>query len=300
MFTATQLLTTVKMNLKNMKTGQKWGLIFSVIIGLLLILTSLSYMRVNQLALDIDGIANDRYPKIVLAHTIRDELGEITRNMRSILLTTDALALKKEYASIEESNRIIGKSLETLNQTVNSARGRELLHATVNAREEFLIMTSSFLSLVREDKKELAQELLLNQLWPVQRDLTDDVNKLFKFQSGRMTAMAEETARQVASTRLLITIMILALTICTVSALLAYFSSRNFKHPFEDAAMLTPDAADDDLKHMPTPEVHYDHGEKTATGMLVYLDEYKKKKAAQTGQQTQENRFSAAGAKTDE
>ncbi|PXX37947.1 methyl-accepting chemotaxis protein [Undibacterium pigrum] len=233
------------MNIKNMKIAQKLGLSFTVVICLLLVLTGLSFVRVTQLSTDIDIMSNDRYPKIVQAQTIKDELNEVARNMRNILLMTDASALEKEYANIEERTGIISKSMATLDKSIGTTKGRELLQAAINAREKFNPLRAGFLALTQDGKKEQALDLLYAQVRPAQREFMAALEKLIEFQSSLMAATAEETEQLASSTKAMI--LILAVVASVISILLAYFSSRSITRPLEEAVMLARKVADGDL-----------------------------------------------------
>ncbi|MFZ6642824.1 methyl-accepting chemotaxis protein [Undibacterium sp. TC4M20W] len=228
-----------------MKIAHKLGLSFSVIIGLLLVLAGLSFVRVTQLSTDIDMMSNDRYPKIVLAQTIKDELNEVARNMRNILLMTDASALEKEYANIDESTGIINKSINSLDKGIRTSKGRELLLVSITAKEKFTPLLNSFLTLTRKGEKDHALELLYTQARPAQREFMDSMEKLIEFQSALMAATAEETEQQASSTRLMI--LALATVASIISILLAYFSSRSITRPLGEAVVIARKVADGDL-----------------------------------------------------
>ncbi|MFD2271312.1 MCP four helix bundle domain-containing protein [Undibacterium arcticum] len=85
-------------------------------------LATIAYTRVGGLSEDIRLMNADRYPKTVLAHKIKDELNETARNMRNILLMTDADEIKKELANIDEASRIITESIDKLDKSITTLK----------------------------------------------------------------------------------------------------------------------------------------------------------------------------------
>ena len=249
------------MNIKNMKIAHKLGLSFTLVIALLLVIAGLSFFSVTKLSTDINMMSNDRYPKVVQAHIIKDELNEVARNMRNILLMTDASALEKEYANIDESTGIISKTFAALDKGISPGKSRELLQIAMNAREKFLPLRNNFLSLAHEGKKEQALELLLSQVRPAQREFMGSLEKLIEFQSSLMAATAEETEQQASNTRLMI--LILAAVASIISIILAYFSSRSITRPLGEAVAIARKVADGDLSS------HIVVNSKDETGQLL-------------------------------
>jgi methyl-accepting chemotaxis protein len=148
------------MNYRNMKIGKKLALSFGLIIALLLVLAAFASSRVNVLSREISLTNDDRYPKTVLAQTIKNELNETARNMRNILLMSDAGAIAQEYQNIEESSKRIGESIAKLEQTVSSAQGRTQMAALLQDRQKFLAARGAFLALAKDGKKEQATDYL--------------------------------------------------------------------------------------------------------------------------------------------
>ena len=182
------------MSIKNLKIGQKLMFSFATVIALMLALSTLSYTRIVDLADDITLTNSDRYPKVVLAHTIKDKLNETARNMRNILLMTDAEVIKKEFANIDESGRIITEALAKLDKSVTSVKGREMLKSLTEARERFVTQRTAFLPIAREGKKEEAITLLMGGVRTTQLAYFVELDKLIAYQEELMVASGKESA----------------------------------------------------------------------------------------------------------
>ena len=233
------------MNFKNLKIGQKLAFSFSVVIALMLLLATLAYIRVNGLASGIELLNKDRYPKIVLVHTIKDELNEIARNMRNILLMSDAETLKKEYANIDEKSQMIGVNIDKLSKVITSEKEQEILKLVVAARIKFIALRTTFLNLAKDGKKDEAVALLYSEVRPSQLAYFDVLDKLIEFQQNLMENSGVEAEAQASQTRMII--FLLSITAAVISVLLGLYATRSITRPLTEAVIIARKVADGDL-----------------------------------------------------
>ncbi|MFZ6800885.1 methyl-accepting chemotaxis protein [Undibacterium sp. Di24W] len=233
------------MNIKNLKIGQKLGLSFVAIITLLLVISMVSLMGVNHFVDDLNLINKDRYPKIQLAHTIKDELNETARNLRNLLLLKDPEILKGEYANIEESSKVISASLDKLDTMITSEKGRENLKNLTAVRGNFLQARNRFLALTKEGKNEEALALLISEVRPVQLKYFEVLDQLIAYQQQLM-AEAEGASEAYATSQRRTMIGVSALAI-VLSMLFAVLITRAITRPLHTAVDLARRVADGDL-----------------------------------------------------
>ncbi|BBB68056.1 hypothetical protein UNDYM_3803 [Undibacterium sp. YM2] len=233
------------MNIKNLKIGQKLGLSFGIIVSLLLLMSIIAYLCVDELNNDLDLTNKDRYPKTVQAHIIKDELNETARNMSNILLMTDAETLKAEYANMDQSAIDITKAVEALDKTITSKRAREDLDALQAARKEFLAVRTKFVQVSREGNKEEALSLLLKEVRPVQIKYFDALDKLIGYQASLMDQSSKEAEVSAAQTEMLVVGLTIAAII--ISGLLAFITTRLITRPMNQAVELANKVAGGDL-----------------------------------------------------
>ena len=233
------------MNIRNLKISHKLMLAFGTLIILPLILAIITFIRVGSMGGDARLMIGDRYPKTVLAHRIKDALNETARDMGELLLMTDAEAIKKELADIDEDSRVITASIDKLDEMITAAQGREDLKALVDVRQRFTTQEATFLALAKEDKKEEAKTVLLQELHPTQLAYMKILDKLIAFQSGLMESAGTKVDAQASQTRMLVlTISLLAVAI---SVLLGTLATRSITRPLNDAVVIARRVADGDL-----------------------------------------------------
>jgi methyl-accepting chemotaxis protein len=234
------------MNIKNLKIGTRLGLSFAAMGLLLSVLSCAAYLRISTMEHEINLTNEDRYPKTVLAHTVKDELNECARNLRNLLLMDDPQARQMELANIEESSRIISASLDELGKTITSPKGRELMAELNVSRQQFLTLRSAFLVLAaKPDQLEQAKQVLLKDLRPVQIQYFQVLDKLIAFQSKLMNDSAKESEQEANTARL--TIVVLALCALFTCAVVAVLVTRSITAPIATAVAIARQVADGDL-----------------------------------------------------
>jgi methyl-accepting chemotaxis protein len=225
--------------------GTRLSLSFSAIIGLLLIMATLAFVRVNGLNETIRLSNEDRYPKTVLVHTIKDELNEQARNMRNLLLMSDSGEQHKELANIDDSSRVIATSLERLDQIVSSETGKAELKALEEMRQKFLKARNAFLAVYKTGNLDEAKRLLMKDVRPVQLEYMNKLDDLITFQGQLMEASGKEAAAQARQTDQMIVALAALATIC--GAVLATLTTRSITRPLHAAVDVARRVADGDL-----------------------------------------------------
>jgi methyl-accepting chemotaxis protein len=205
---------------KNAKIGMRLTLSFGLVLFLLIVIILTGVSALSNLNNGMDIIVNDRYPKIVQVNNILTHLNRIARSMRNTLLMDKADDVKKELSRINESRSEIKGSLDSLNESIKSEKGRAILKSLEDARGKYVPIQEKFLQLLEDNKKDSAKELLLGELRPQQLAYFDALNKLIAFQNELMQQGGKEASKEYASSR---NLMLLLGAISVVFALVAAF-----------------------------------------------------------------------------
>jgi len=233
------------MSLKNLRIGQKLMFSFGAVIALLLVVTTLAHTRLGVLSEDIKLMNTDRYPKVVLANTIKGELNETARNMRNILLMSDAGEVKNELSNIEESTRIIGESLETLDKSVTSVKGREILQALQPVKTKFAADRTAFLAFAKDGKKDEAVAFLFKEVRPNQMVYLAGLDKVIEFQSGLMETAGKDAEALAHQTQMLL--LLISSIAAAMAVALGLLTTRGITRPLTEAVAIARRVADGDL-----------------------------------------------------
>ncbi|WP_025918138.1 methyl-accepting chemotaxis protein [Herminiimonas sp. CN] len=233
------------MNTKKMRIGQRLALGFGAVIALLIMLASLAYVRIASLDGEITLLVKDRYPKTVIANTIKADLNEVTRNMLNVLIMTEPGQIKKELANIEDKNKSTDAAIATLGKIINEAEGRRHLDAISALRDKFVPVQAKFVALVNQDAKDEAMLKLLFSVRPLQAKYFAQIDNFINYQNSRMEQSGAQSTLAANRTGLLI--LALAAVAGALSVLVGFLVSRSITQPLNEAVAVAKRVADGDL-----------------------------------------------------
>ncbi len=168
-----------------MKIGVKLSIAFSLVIFFLLVIAFISLNSLSSLNDDMSKIKEDRMPKVEQANRVLNQLNTAARSIRNIILLNPNQIEKINYEKVrlEKTSEIITKTLDTLNNTIKSERGKEILNSIAEHRKIYLQDRTKLLDLYFAGKKDEAVEFLLNDLRKSQQAYMDDYNVLISYQT---------------------------------------------------------------------------------------------------------------------
>lgn len=233
------------MNIKKLRIGQRLALGFGVVIALLIMLASLAYLRIASMNGEITLLVNDRYPKTVIANTIKADLNEMTRNMLNVLIMTDPGQIKKELANIDDKNKSTNAAIASLEKIINETQGREHLTAIIALRDKFLPIQNTFVALINRDEKDEAMLKLLFSVRPLQTKYFAQIDNFIGYQNMRMEQSGAQST--LAANRTGFLILMLAAIASVLSVLVGFFVSRSITAPLNEAVAIAKHVADGDL-----------------------------------------------------
>jgi len=172
--------------LRNLKISVRLGLAFGIISLLLVAIVLLAVNRLAAVSDDVDNLAKDKYPKVVWSYTLIGDIQQIALAMRNVTLATDADVVRNELAAIETAKASIVDKLARLEQRITTARGKELLRTTMDARARYRGFQEDFIRLAGEGKHEEARTLLASRIEATQAAYIASLQQLIAYQSSLM------------------------------------------------------------------------------------------------------------------
>ena len=245
----------------NMKVGVRLGLGFGLVLLLLMGITILGATRLSALNDNTHLIVSDRYPKVVTLYEIEGNLNQIARSVRNVVLFSDAQTVKQELGRIDTAKGAIKESLEKIEKTFRSEKGKELMKAVFEARTKYLAASSHFLALVSEGKKDEAKTLLLTELRTAQYAYMGATHAIIKYQGEAMAKSGEAAVNDYHSARNLM--FALAGAAILLACAIAFWVTRSITRPLGEAVKVAQKVADGDLTSVVEVKT------KDETGMLL-------------------------------
>jgi len=231
--------------LTRLNIGQRLGLGFGVVILLMLALTVIGVYRLNQINGNIRSIANDSYPRTVMANTVKGALDETARSMRNLLFMSTVDEIRGELDSIAHAGGVIDETLKRLAGDTTSAEGKRMLDAVNAARAQYTPVLTNFLAAVKDGQVEQARDLILPEIAPYQVAYFKALDNLISFQ-GRGMEQAGKEAEHVSGAASVL--MIAMASIATLLAVLVGYSvMRSITRPLNAAINIAERVAGGDL-----------------------------------------------------
>src|SRR5450830_1095726 len=231
--------------LTHLNIGQRLGLGFGVVILLMLGLTVIGVYRLNQINGNIRSIANDFYPRTVMANTVKGALDETARSMRNLLFMSTVDEIKGELDAITRAGAVIDETLKRFAKDTSSVEGKRMLDAVNAARAQYTPVLTNFLAAVKDGQVEQARDLILPEIAPYQAAYFKALDNLIAFQGHGMEQAGQE-AEHVSGAA-----SVLMIAMATIAALLAvlvgYSVMRSITRPLNAAINIAERVAGGDL-----------------------------------------------------
>lgn len=247
----------MRLQFNHLSITAKLSLSFCGVVSLLLLLAILSYLRVAELNREIALTNSERYPNVVLAHSIKDQLNGLTNTMHNMLMVTDADDLKKEFPKLEAGARIITESTEKLSKTVATPEAKASMKTLIELRQKYAKYQNEFTNLAKESRTEEAKTTLQYVLQPVYISYNDEIEKLLVHQSQIMDMASQQSNKYAQQTVWLV--LVITVSAVVLAALLGTLTLRSITRPLKDAVVIAQKVADGDL----TSNIHTEATDET-------------------------------------
>ncbi len=217
---------------KNMKIGAKLGLGFGIVLVLLSVIAGMGIFRLAEMSDNISKIADDRFPKVVMANGIIDLLNENRTLIRNLLLTTNEVDNKKIASDLAENRKKLAEGYLKLEKSITSDKGKEVFKAIMNARDPYLVSFNKAFELGMQNKNDEAYVLLIGEVRETQRKYFETVNAMIDFQTKLVHDARDESFIAYANARnMMIGLSVIA---SLFGIFLAFFVTRSITQPISE------------------------------------------------------------------
>jgi len=169
----------------NMKVATRLALGFGAVVLLLLVLSTVSMVRMAAMNQDTDLIMEDRYPKVVLANEAARGTLDNARQVRSMLLTTNEDEREKYKAAAEANRAKVADALAKLDKLISTDKGRQLFKDITDKSAVLNPAYNELYSLIKNDPKK-ALEFLKEDFVVINSAYLGALDNLVKFQNELM------------------------------------------------------------------------------------------------------------------
>jgi methyl-accepting chemotaxis protein len=193
---------------------------FSIIIGLISVMTVITFQRSNSVSEHVSAVTEDAYPKVSAASDIRTYVLRNWSNSLLLLLVVDATESKRITDEMVSNSKIISDKLDFLDKSISSEGGRQNLDALKKARIDYTESRKQYLALVKAGNKSDADHFLTGTLQSKLEAYVSAIGKLMDFQSSKMNILGDETFSLASSLKSInIGLSLLVLLVSAITAI---------------------------------------------------------------------------------
>ncbi len=210
--------------LGNLKIGTRLGLGFAIPLVLLVTIATVGYVRIKLLDHELESMAGDKLPKVILANGIIDRIHFSAQALRNMALLNETSPQMKEKQRVLAARKTADEGIEKLKGIVSSDQERELMKALTDARAPFVKVQNEVIDLIEGGRLAETNMLLFGDMATRQASFMTSIEALVKNQTELMNKAAKDAEDDA---RLALTLLLALGAIASLlSVLIAWFVRR--------------------------------------------------------------------------
>jgi methyl-accepting chemotaxis protein len=246
----------------NLKIGVRLSLAFAFVLLLLVSVVCMGLLRLTDLHQQLNLVVDNRYPKVVLAFDIKNDVNVIVRNVRAMLIDKDAQNVRKTAADNLAAQGRIAEAMDKLDRTLQAPQTRRIMAEVKEKRAVFVADQKAFADLLVAGNNEAAIELALGKMRKDQHAYQSGLDTLLG-ELGRQFVQAGEEGDRAYDAGRTMMLLLGGAAIC-LAALMAWIVTRSITRPIGRAVQVAQRVAAGDL----SSDIRVDT--KDETGQLLH------------------------------
>jgi methyl-accepting chemotaxis protein len=222
---------------KNLKIGMKLGIGFAFVLLLLLVVSTVSLLRIADMTAGTAKIVDDRMPKIEMSNEIVENTLFIARAIRNVVLSTDKNYEKAQLEIIANSRKRNGEILDKLKPMLNTEKGKAMFEKVIEARGKYGAAIDTIVPLANSSSPTFnapkATEYLFGDYGTAANNYVDQIKAFGNFQKEMAEKSAKEAVETAASAKMLV--LLFSSIAVLLTALMAWWITRSITRPLAAA-----------------------------------------------------------------
>ena len=231
---------------RDLRIGLRLGLAFAFVLALLMAVVSVGLLRLSDLRGELNLVVENRYPKVLLATDIKNDVNIIVRNVRAMLIDHDERSLSKASADNAAARVRIGEAMDKLDRTLQAPETRKIFADLRERRASFTGDQDEFAALLAAGNKDAAIELALGKMRKDQHDYQQSIDALVAQLGLQFKQASDEGNRGYEVGRLMM--LLLGGAAIGLAAVMAWFVTRSITRPIGSAVQVAKAVAAGDLR----------------------------------------------------
>ncbi|MFO1326724.1 MAG: methyl-accepting chemotaxis protein [Rubrivivax sp.] len=247
--------------LNNLRLAPRMAFGFGSVLLMLAVVVTLAAVRFRAVDAATDALVNDAWVKADAVTQLDAATRANGTRTLELLLTTDAARMGELRSRIQRNRERADDALQTLQQRVHLAEGRQLLAEIVTLRTQYVESFSRIDADVAADHRDQALERSRRETLPLLERLQERTGVLARLQ-GRIAKDAGRSVHESVQTDL-VTVVSIGLAALALGAAFAWGLSRSITRPLQSALGIARRIAAGDLT------VHIDAARRDEIGDLL-------------------------------
>lgn len=221
------------------------GLAFVFVLLLLVGIVGIGIARLADVNQELHTIVENRYPKVLLAFEVQNNVNSIVRNVRAMLIDRTPEGVKKATEDIAAARVKVAAAMDKLDKTLQAAETRAIFAKANEQREKFVNDQTEFIGLMNAGHKDAAAELALGHMRTDQHSYQAAIDGLVGELSNQVNHAGEDATR--IHDRGRIVMLALGAVAILMAAVLAYLVTLSITTPINRAVQVAQTVAAGDL-----------------------------------------------------
>ena len=218
---------------KNLKIGVRLGVGFAAVLILLAALAFIGVTRVNQLDGQIEDLVSDKMAKTKLLGDIGDELANMSRAQRNVLIFKTDEMNKEQLGKLADSRKKIDESFVVLEKLHYSEAGKKYLDDFEDKRKNFSEPEERFENLVKAKSWDEGIKVFNDKIRPTYDAYLKSLRAWSDHEDEASKKVGEAAGALAGSTATLV--IALALGAIVIGAGMAFWVTRSITKPIAEA-----------------------------------------------------------------
>ena len=177
---------------KFQKIGHRLYLAFALLTLLQIITFALNYKQFNSVNNLSAQVAQDQWPKTVIANKIIDNINDNAKAVLALMFLSNIDDMKKTVAQMAEASKELTSFYDPLGKTASDEAEKNLLSAINAARSSYVGSRNKAIELALGGNSNQAKEMLINETLPLQKIYITSIKALIEMQGSKMNGDVNE------------------------------------------------------------------------------------------------------------
>ncbi|MBT1070510.1 methyl-accepting chemotaxis protein [Pelotalea chapellei] len=162
--------------------GARLAIGFSIMLLLMIVITMISMRSYSLINKKVDIITDDKWPKVVMLHDIKDNINISARALRNAIILDDPTEVKQELMIMAGTRKHVNDLYEKLEKDITTPEAKAVIASIKEQRANYIAAQKAVMAAIEAGNKDEARQAL-QKFQPLQLSYFDLVSKFIDIQA---------------------------------------------------------------------------------------------------------------------